>query len=98
MPPGVRRRAAAGGRGPLTRVVLYTAAGCHLCDRAREVVERVRADVSFALEEVDITGVPELEGSYREWLPVLEIGGDRAFVYFVPEDAFRRRLAAQSPA
>jgi hypothetical protein len=80
----------------MTRVVLYTAAGCHLCDRAREVVERVRADVPFVLEEVEITGVPELEGRYREWLPVLELGGERAFVYFVPEDALRRRLAAQS--
>jgi glutaredoxin len=80
----------------MTRVVLYTAAGCHLCDKARAVVETVRADTAFELEEVDITGVPELEAAYREWLPVLEVGGERAFVYFVPEDALRRRLAAQS--
>jgi glutaredoxin len=78
------------------RVVLYTAAGCHLCDRARAVVDAVRADVAFALEEVDVTGVPALEAEYREWLPVVEIDGERAFVYFVPEDALRRRLAAQS--
>jgi glutaredoxin len=82
----------------MTRVVLYTAHGCHLCDRARAVVEAVRADLPFELEEIDITGVAELEAAHREWLPVLEIGGERAFVYFVPEDAFRRRLAAQSPS
>ena len=80
----------------MARVVLYTAAGCHLCERARAVVDAVRADVAFELEEVDVTGVPELEATYREWLPVVEIDGDRAFVYFVPEDAFRRRVAAQS--
>jgi hypothetical protein len=47
-------------------------------------------------EEVDITGDPELEARYREWLPVVEIDGERAFVYFVDEEAFRRRVAAQT--
>jgi hypothetical protein len=37
---------------------------------------------------VDITGVPELEEAYREWLPVV-----RAFVYFVDAASFRRKLA-----
>ena len=47
----------------------------------------------FELEEVDITGDPELEARYREWLPVVEIGGERAFVYHVDPAAFRRKLA-----
>ena len=47
-------------------------------------------------DEVDITGDPELEARYREWLPVVEIDGERAFVYFVDPAAFRRRIAAQS--
>jgi hypothetical protein len=46
--------------------------------------------------EVDITGVPELEARYREWLPVVEIDGRRAFVYYVDSAALRRKLAAQS--
>jgi glutaredoxin len=78
----------------MTRVVLYTAAGCHLCERARAVLEAVRADTPFEFDEVDIAGDPELEAAHREWLPVVEVGGERAFAYFVPEDAFRRRLAA----
>ncbi len=52
----------------------------------------VRAEVPFELREVDITGVPELEERYREWLPVVEIDGERAFVYFVQPDALRRKL------
>jgi len=52
--------------------------------------------VAFALEEIDIGGDPELEARYREWLPVVEIDGERAFVYYVDQDAFRRKLAAQS--
>ena len=78
----------------MKRVTLYSARGCHLCDRAREVLETVRAEIPFDFEEIDITGEPELEGRYREWLPVVEIDGARAFVYFVPPDALRRRVAA----
>jgi glutaredoxin len=76
--------------------VLYHAAECHLCERARRVLELVRAEVPFELAEVDITGDPRLEAEYREWLPVVEIDGERAFVYYVDPDAFRRKLAAQS--
>ena len=47
---------------------------------------------------MDIGGVPELESRYREWLPVVEIDGERAFVYYLDRAAFVRRLHAQSPA
>ena len=62
------------------------------------MVAEARADVPFELQEIDISGDPELEARYREWLPVVEIDGERAFVYHVPPDAFRRKLAAQSPS
>ena len=78
-------------------VRMMTAAGCHLCDEAHEVLEEVRAEVGFDLVQVDITGDPELEKRYRELLPVVEIDGAQAFVYYIPEDAFRRKLAAQTP-
>ena len=38
-------------------------------------------------------GDAELEATYREWLPVVEIDGKRAFVYYLDEAAFRRKLA-----
>lgn len=53
---------------------------------------RVRDDAPFELDEVDIGGDAELESRYREWLPVVEIDGQRAFVYYVDEAAFRRKL------
>jgi hypothetical protein len=40
-----------------------------------------------------VTGDPELEARHREWLPVVEIDGARAFVYYLDEPAFRRKLA-----
>jgi hypothetical protein len=57
-------------------------------------VREVRGGVEFELELVDIGGDPELEGRYREHLPVVEIDGERAFTYFVDPDALRSRLSA----
>jgi hypothetical protein len=53
------------------------------------VLDRVGA----AYEDVDITGDERLEELYREWLPVVEIDGERAFVYYVDEGAYRRKLS-----
>jgi hypothetical protein len=56
-------------------------------------VVAAREELGFELEEVEIDGDPELEARYRELIPVVEIDGRRAFVYFVPPDALRRKLA-----
>ena len=53
---------------------------------------RARAREPFELEEIDVAGDPELEARYREWLPVVEIDGERAFVYHVFEEALLRKL------
>ncbi len=77
-----------------SQVVVYHADGCHLCERALAQVRALRDELGFELEEVAIDGDAELEARYREWLPVVELDGERVFTYFVHEDAFRRRLAA----
>jgi glutaredoxin len=76
----------------MSRIVLFTAQGCHLCERAREVLDAEGVDY----REIDITGNPELEAAHREWLPVVEIDGERAFVYRIPVEVLRRKLVAQS--
>ncbi|OLE01332.1 MAG: hypothetical protein AUG91_01845 [Actinobacteria bacterium 13_1_20CM_4_69_9] len=76
----------------MPKVVLYHAQGCHLCEKARAVL----LETGQPFDEVDIAGDPQLEAAYREWLPVVEIDGERAFVYFVDPAAFRRKIAAQS--
>ncbi|MGH2973083.1 MAG: glutaredoxin family protein [Gaiellaceae bacterium] len=103
-PPDARRclrlGGAAGRRGdahtrdlPVSEVVLYTAAGCHLCEAARRVVTAGRDELGFELREVAIDGDDELEAEYREWIPVVEIDGRRRFVYHVHPDALRRAVA-----
>ena len=76
----------------MRQVVLYTADGCALCERALEVVREVRGRVPFELDVVDIGGDSELERRYREQLPAVEIDGDLAFTYFVDADALAARL------
>jgi glutaredoxin len=82
----------------MPRLTLYTAAGCHLCDRARATVEAVRGEIPFELDEVDIAGDAELERHYRERLPVLEIDGEQAFAYHIPAGKLRAALRTKLPA
>jgi hypothetical protein len=53
----------------------------------------VREETPFELEEIDITGDPELERRYRERIPVVLVDGVEAFTYFLHPDGLRRRLA-----
>ena len=76
----------------MTEVVVYHADDCHLCEHALEQVRALRDELGFELREVSIDGDPELEAAYREWIPVVEIDGERRFTYYVHEDAFRRAV------
>jgi len=73
-------------------VVLYGKPDCHLCDDARAVLERVRTEVPFALDERDITADDALHRAYLERIPVVTIDGEEAFELFVDEAELRRRL------
>ncbi len=78
----------------MTRTVrLVGGKGCHLCEDAKQVIDGVRSEIAFELEEIDITGDPELEARYRERIPVVYVDGEEAFTYFVQPGALRRRLA-----
>ena len=61
-----------------------TREGCHLCERALEQV-RGAAATSSASSSTRSTSpaTPALEARYREWLPVVEIDGERRFTYYV---------------
>jgi len=71
-----------------TTLLLYSRPGCHLCDDARAVIERVGAP--FA--EIDITTDDALHAAYLERIPVVVLDGVELFEYFVDEDVLRRRL------
>ncbi len=56
------------------KVTFYTKENCSLCDLAREMIRDLRDDASFELETVDITKSPDAWGTYREMIPVIEVG------------------------
>ena len=74
------------------RVTFYTRPGCHLCDDARAVVQRVCASVGEQFAEVDITTDDRLHARYLERIPVLALDGEELFDFFVDERALRARL------
>ena len=77
-------------------MTLYGRPGCHLCDDAREVLLRVRAEMggrAFSLQEVDIEHDDELFKRYLERIPVVCLNGEELFELEVDEAALRRRLS-----
>jgi glutaredoxin len=73
-------------------VTLYGKPGCHLCEEARAVVERVRAQRTFDLREVDVTLDPVLYREYGERIPVLALDGQELFEFRVEEAGLVERL------
>jgi glutaredoxin len=80
--------------GSTPKVVLYKAAGCQLCERARAQLAALRVELGFELDEIAIDGDGELEARYRALIPVVEIEGERVATYYVQPEPFRRRLKA----
>lgn len=75
------------------RVRLYSKPGCHLCDDARSVIERVCAEVGTSYDEVDITGDPALMKQYGEQIPVTFVDGAQHDFWRVEESRLRAALA-----
>ena len=80
----------------IPRVTLYTRAGCHLCETAKENLQAARSRAQFELEEVDIDADPELRGLYNEEVPVVAINGKKAFKYHVDPEAFLKILKGRA--
>jgi glutaredoxin len=70
------------------RLVLYGRPGCHLCDDARTVLERIGEP--FA--EIDIETDAALHAAYLERIPVVTVDGEELSEFFVDEGALRERL------
>lgn len=74
------------------RVDIYSRPGCHLCDDAKEVIERVRRQYPFELRVINVETDPELEAAYGTEIPVVVINGNKAFKYRVDEGEFTRKV------
>ena len=82
--------------GVTSTVTLYGRPGCHLCDDALGVLERVRAESPFALATVNIEDDDALLRAYLERIPVVAVDGEEVYDYYVDEADLRARLARVS--
>jgi glutaredoxin len=82
---------------PGPRVTLYSRPGCHLCDDARAVIERVCADLGEAYDEVSILDDPELSARFAEEIPVTFVDGRQHDFWRVDEQRLRAALSRDSP-
>jgi glutaredoxin len=77
----------------VTRLTLYTRPGCHLCDDAKAVLERIGEPFT----EVNVEGDDELEEEYGFRIPVLLLDGKEHGYWRVEEDRLRNDLGLSSP-
>jgi glutaredoxin len=76
------------------RVTLYSRPGCHLCDVAREVIERVCADLGEEYVEVGIDDDPQLRERFTDEVPVTFVDGRQHDFWRVDETRLRAALRA----
>jgi hypothetical protein len=79
---------------------LYTRPGCHLCDDARAVVERVCAELGESFTEVDISSGPDatrLTAAYGEEIPVTLVDGRQHDFWRVDPVRLRTALTCAQP-
>jgi len=76
----------------VTRVVLMTRPGCHLCDDVRSVVAAVCAELDVGWTEVDISTDPALLEAYQEQIPVTLVDGAQHDFWHVDPARLRAAL------
>lgn len=76
------------------RITLISKPGCHLCDQAREVIERVARDLGVRWVELSILDDPELSAAYWEQIPVTLVDGAQHDYWRVDESRLREALGS----
>jgi glutaredoxin len=56
-------------------VVMYTRQGCHLCEQAWALLERLRRRHGFTLTATDVDTDPALAAEHGEHVPVVAVDG-----------------------
>lgn len=77
-------------------VLVYSRAGCHLCDVVKETLRQMQSEADFQWREVDIDADPALRQKYNDEVPVVFIDGRKAFKYHMDGRQFLRVLAGRT--
>ncbi|MBV9922719.1 MAG: glutaredoxin family protein [Pseudonocardia sp.] len=74
------------------RVLVYTRAGCHLCQVAESDVARICTDLELDFTTVDVDTDPELRAEYGDRVPVIMVDGREHGFFRVEEGRLRAAL------
>ena len=80
----------------MTKVVIYSKPGCHLCDEAKAAIQAAGCEGKFTLEEVNIETDPDLLRRYRFEIPVVTFDGEEKFRHRLTSEEFREALRKES--
>ena len=78
------------------RITVIGKPSCHLCDLAKEVVDRVDADLNVGVEVLSIDDDDVLREKYWEQIPVILVDGRQHTFWRVDEARLRAALTTGS--
>lgn len=78
----------------MTRVIIYSKPGCHLCEEAKAAIEAAGCAEEYALEEINIETDPDLLRRYRFEIPVITIDGVEVLSNRVSSEEFKKAIRA----
>ena len=76
-------------------VTLFTRKGCHLCERAKEVIKKLHQSTDFIYEEHDINEKDEWTENYGLMIPVVLIDGKEIQFGQIDRSTLVRELSKQ---
>ena len=56
----------------MSQIIIYTTAGCHLCDIAKELLVKANDKISFNIIDMEISNDDSLISLYGKTIPVIE--------------------------
>ena len=74
------------------QVLLYSRPGCHLCEDAAELLERLAQRIPIAITEVNILGDIDLYERYKHSIPVVALAGGLTLAAPILADELERLL------
>ena len=75
------------------RLTLISRSGCHLCEVAEQVLDRIAAETGETWTRVDVDDSVELERDYGDRVPVLLLDGREHGYWRVEGEGLLRGLA-----
>lgn len=77
----------------MTKVLIYKKEGCHLCDEAEAILERLKKEKKFFLERIVLEENTDIFERYGNKVPIVFINDRMAFEFKLDEEAFLKKLA-----